>query len=168
MIWSFFFILITSLCVSQKVNGHAQCTQKRMKGITSLIFTLKEPLFNRRVMTSPVSFWTMYGDTVLGSSGASLTALWNAFPRLVSTSRHVLVIVSSRFSYTQRHTCMHYKGRITLWCMCVRASYMKWREIPTWCTNIFIILNNSTCFGAFLRPSSGVYRLCNAAYGVQC
>jgi len=40
----------------------------------------------------------MYGDTVLGCSGPSLTALWNAFPRLVSTSRHVLVIVSSRFS----------------------------------------------------------------------
>jgi hypothetical protein len=27
-----FFILITSLHVSQKVNGHAQCTKKRMKG----------------------------------------------------------------------------------------------------------------------------------------
>jgi hypothetical protein len=23
----------------------------------------------------------------------------------------------------------------------------KWREVPTWCTNLFIVLNNCTCFG---------------------
>ena len=26
-------------------------------------------------------------------------------------------------------------------------SVLHWREIPTWCSNLFIIINNATCFG---------------------
>jgi hypothetical protein len=38
--------------------------------------------------------------------------------------------------------------KICLFDVCVSVHHIwKWREIPTWCTNLFIILNNSTCFG---------------------
>ena len=33
-----------------------------------------------------------------------------------------------------------------LWCMCVSVHHIwKWREVPTWCNYLFIIINNSTC-----------------------
>ena len=44
---------------------------------------------------------------------------------------------------------------IHILCMCVRASYMK-LTIPTWCNNLFIIINNSYMFWASICPSSGV------------
>ena len=32
--------------------------------------------------------------------------------------------------------------------VCVSVHHMwNWREIPTWCNNLFIIINSSTCFG---------------------
>jgi hypothetical protein len=32
--------------------------------------------------------------------------------------------------------------------MCASVHHIwKWREVPTWCTNLFIISNNCTCFG---------------------
>jgi len=44
--------------------------------------------------------------------------------------------------------------------MCVRASYTKMTRGPTWCNNLFIIINNSTCFGhlyAHLQEYKVVY-----------
>ena len=52
--------------------------------------------------------------------------------------------------------------------VCVSVhSVWNWREIPTWCNNLFIIINNSTCFGhlyAHLQECSVVYVLCHSIW----
>jgi hypothetical protein len=47
------------------------------------------------------------------------------------------------------------KEEFYIWCMCVHASCMKMMRGPTWCNNLFIIINNYM-FRASICPSSGV------------
>ena len=38
--------------------------------------------------------------------------------------------------------------QFSIFVVCVSVHHIwNWREIPTWCNNLFIIINNSTCFG---------------------
>jgi len=45
-------------------------------------------------------------------------------------------------SWRTKETCTNYVPNFTL-----HKDERFWREIPTWCNNLFIIINNSTCFG---------------------
>ena len=51
-------------------------------------------------------------------------------------------LVVAAINYTEQ--CV----KIGIFDVCVSVHHIwNWREIPTWCNNLFIIINNSTCFG---------------------
>ena len=53
--------------------------------------------------------------------------------------------------------------------VCVSVHHIwNWREIPTWCNNLFIIINNSTCFGHLYAHLQEYYVVYVLYYSIRC
>ena len=71
--------------------------------------------------------------------------------------------------------CLYFRAKLNsssffFYCFTVHfdSINLKWREVPTWCNNLFIIINNSTCFGLLYAhlQEHRLYTLYTIAYGV--
>ena len=62
------------------------------------------------------------------------------------------VFLMNCLSYQLTVFCLQGTMQYTTCLHCSVKCILNWREIPTWCNNLFIITNNSTCFGHLYAP----------------
>ena len=115
-----------------------------------------------------MSFWLSYSTTLFYfgtlleikvyetevSKNSFIANFWNWFsePRRISFScffvKLLAQILPLKCSLNHMDYFIWQAATIFFTLMCVSVHHIwKWREVPTWFNNLFIIINNSTCFG---------------------
>jgi len=73
------------------------------------------------------------------------------------------------YAEVQKDSNGSYSGRVYHCQSSMKREKWIWREIPTWCNNLFITINNATCFGHLYAQLQSImlYTYYATPYGVQ-